>query len=143
MSNKFLLKKLLGQSYIAGEYECNTSAILKTCKLDVENMNTDISQNDTDHSMIDIFTINQTLWGTQINGYTYKDESRTEIVSTFSGQAYKQDDNRYYFGMELSKSDISFVIFVATFSNSNVFGFQYSGRPTAKYYYKTIGKKIT
>lgn len=145
ISNNFLLRKLLGISYIGGDYECNTLAIPKSSESfggnegDLDNHEAiDIAERE----MIDVFTINQTLWGVKINGYTYKDENKTEIISTFSGQAYKQDENRYYFGMELSKSNISFVIFVATFSKDGVFGFQYSGRPTAKYYYKTIGKKI-
>lgn len=122
---KALARILLRESYIGGSYkgysnDYNYSRETKTCNLN-------------SRKMIEIFVITQNIFDTRITGFSWdKDEDTYKLISTWEGNLVKHEGHTFVFAVDLTTSSGEYGIIKATFNNSEVHGFYFSGEPNTK-----------
>jgi len=109
--NKLVIRLILRNEYIDGEYEGTSQALNKPLP----------------QPGIERFVISQNLFEVSITGKSFEGD---RLLSTWTGRLFKREGNTYYFGLELSTTVREFGVLILTMEEHGiVHGFYYPGNP--------------
>lgn len=113
----FIICKITGEQFIGGEYK-GTSW----------DYNREVDNNNILENHVEKFIIEQSAFEVKISGQSFT-LNEDNVISTWSGKLFKNDENHYYFAMDMNTDYGGYGILKATFYKDEVTGFYYSGTP--------------
>jgi len=134
--SKWVLTKILGDIYVAGEYTGESAY-----HFDREKIKT-VSTEEKLLKLLNKFHIKQNFFTTKISGQSFSVPDN-QVVSIWHGSLFRSEENSLYFVVDLSSESGEFGILKLAFNDSNVNGFYYSGSNDTKYTFKFYAQKIS